>query len=445
LLDRSQALIRVALAAALLGSPAAARAGEPAPPSAPAPKTMAVYAEGVEAPAARADLAAILPSHLRVIDADSFTAALAKEGQRAPFGPALSHPQQRDRALAKLRRAAARVGAEAVIVARVRRDPGGITARLLWVPASGELVLDQDISLAGDGFARQEALRDALRAPLDLLAPSPLPAEPPPAPPATAPAPPAERIPGAVGTARIVVGLGLDVAGRWFRYSDPLGTGLRPYSLIGAPMPRVAAEAYPLAGTRVPILRDLGLTVSFAHAFEISSAVGKSSQLPTAWDRLRLGLRYRLRTNDLPFREASPEAAATSPVLGVSGGFGFDRFTVEATGSLAGQMPDAAYAHLYAGLDLRIPVWRFAFEARASYLGALSAGTVYERFRDPKLGGVSLGGGLAFHVGAGFEARAGADYERWFSSFHPVPGDDHVAGGALDHRVSIHIGAAYAH
>lgn len=440
-----QALTRLVLAAALVASPAAARAAEPAAAIAPATKTVAVYAEGVEAAGARADLAAIIPAHVRVIDADSLTAALAKEGQRAPFGAALSQPQQRDRSLAKLRRVAARAGADAVIVARLRRDPGGLTARLLWVPAGpGELAVDQDVSLAGDGFARQEALRAILSAPLDALSPPPRAVEPT-APPVPTPPPPPARVPGAVGTTRIAVSLGVDVAGRWFRYSDPIGTGLRPYSLIGAPMPRVTAEVYPLAGTRVPIARDLGITVAFAHAFEISSAVGQSGVLPTAWDRLRLGLRYRLRTHDLPFREASPEEAATSPVIGVAGGFGFDRFSVEATGSLAGQMPDAAYVYLFAGLDARIPVWRFAFEARASWLGALAAGTVYERFRDPQLGGVALGGGVAFHIGAGFEARVGADYERWFSAFHPVPGDDHVAGGALDHRVAVNIGAAYAH
>ena len=88
---------------------------------------------------------------------------------------------------------------------------------------------------------------------------------------------------------------------------------------------------------------------------------------------------------------------------------------------------------------------RLCFEPRASYLGAISAGPVYDRFREPKLGGVLLGGTIAFLLGAGFEVRAGGDYERWFSSFHPVPGDPHVAGGALDHRVHVHLGAAYAH
>jgi hypothetical protein len=441
-----QALIRAALAAGLLAGPSIAIAAEPAPASAPAPKTVIVYAEGVDSAAARADLAEIVPAHVRVIDPDTLAAALAKEGQRGPFGAALSQPQQRDRAIAKLRKVAARAGADAVIVARVRRDPSGLVARLLWIPAEpGVLAVDQDLSLAGDGFARQEALRGALGAPFEMLAPTPSAPAPPEGKAAPPPPPPPERIPNAVGTARIVVGLGVDVAGRWFRYSDPIGTGLRPYSMMGAPMPRVTAEVYPAAGTRVPILRDLGLTVAFAHAFQISSAVGKSTQLDTAWDRLRIGLRLRLRTSDLPFREVSPEEAVTSPVIGISGGFGFDRFAVAAPASLSGQMPDASYAYLHAGLDARLPVWRFAFEPRASYLGAISAGPVYDRFREPKLGGVLLGGTIAFLLGAGFEVRAGGDYERWFSSFHPVPGDPHVAGGALDHRVHVHLGAAYAH
>lgn len=199
-------------------------------------------------------------------------------------------------------------------------------------------------------------------------------------------------------------------------------------------MPAVWGEAYPLAGTAIPVLRDLGVVASYARAVGLQSATKTGAPIGTTWERFAVGLRFRLRTG-----------GTRAPILGLSGKFGLTGFDYDAPADLARELPAVSYEYLRAGLDARIPIWRLALLVDAGYLGALSAGTVYDRFRGAKIGGIDLGVGLAVVIAAGFEARAGATYTRYFSAFSPVPGDSYVAGGALDEFLGLHVGAAYAY
>jgi hypothetical protein len=246
--------------------------------------------------------------------------------------------------------------------------------------------------------------------------------------------PGAERAPHDVGTTPFVVGLGLDLGGRRFTYSDPISTNLRPYDVIGAPMPSLWGEVYPFARTHVPVLRDLGFTLAYARAVGLDSATEKGAPVGTSWDRFGAGLRVRLRTG-----------GPAAPVVALAGGFGAIRFLFDAPPSLARQLPNVHYRFLRVGVDGRIPFWRLALLADASYLGSVVSGEIHDRFRDPSVGGVELGAGLAVRLAAGFEARLGARYTRWFYAFGPEPGDRYIAGGALDELLALHVGAAYAY
>jgi hypothetical protein len=68
---------------------------------------------------------------------------------------------------------------------------------------------------------------------------------------------------------------------------------------------------------------------------------------------------------------------------------------------------------------------------------------LYQRFRDASVYAVDMGLTLALAMGLGFETRLGAEYTRYVSSFKPQPGDQYVAGGALDLYVALRAGAAY--
>lgn len=429
------------------GTPAAAPASAAATPDLQ-PKLVAVYLEGTDTEMVTGDLVAVLPKTIRVVSSDAFESALVKAGQRGPFGPVLGQPKQRARALGRLRKAAAAVNAEAVIVARVRHEGGVVKARVLWVDRverGDEVPFDEDVTIGGDEHARRELFSEKLRATIARLAPAkveaPVKVEAPPPPP---PPPPPARPPSEVGAAIIVASLGVAVRGRWFSYSDDAGGSLVPYSTFGAPGPTLSVEVYPAAGARIPIISDLGVTLAYTRAFALKGSPAALAGTGTSWDSLRAGLRYRLRVDDLPFQER-PEKIADSTIFGLAGGVGFERFAFDAADSISKEAPDASYLYLHVGLDGRFPISRAAVMVHASWLGVLSSGAVYGRFRDPSLGGFEAGGGLAVKLASGFEIRLTADYTRWFATFAPKFADPYIAGGAVDEMLALQLGLAYAY
>jgi uncharacterized protein YbjQ (UPF0145 family) len=406
-----------------------------------AARAIAVYVEGNEADTVRRAVVGIVPERLRVVDAGAFTDALASEGQRGSFGTPLTQARQRDKALAKLRKAAASVGADAVIAIRTKKSgSGGLVVALLLVDQiPGDLTVDEDVTLPANDEGRKAALRRVLEAHMEELAgpkaaakmevvKAPIaPAAPPPD---AAPA----REKNRVSTAILVASVAFELGGRRFAYSDPYSSNTRDYDVFGAPMPAVGLEVYPAAGTTIPVLKDLGLTGSFSRAFGISSATKSGTTLGTTWMRLGGGLRARFRPG-----------SAEGPVIGVNGGLAFTSFAFDAPASLVASAPAVAYASLRGGLDARIPFWRMALLLDAGYDGALSAGTVHDRFTGASVGGLDGGVGFAFLLPAGFEARLTAHYTRYFYTFDPVPGDAYVAGGALDELLGLGVGVAYAY
>jgi hypothetical protein len=405
-------------------------------------KAIAVYVEGNDAETVRAAVLGIVPERLRVIDASTFSDALGKEGQRGSFGPALTQAKQREKALGRLRKAAAAVGADAVLAARSKKSgPGGLVVAVLLIDQiPGDLQVDEDVTLPGGSDAKKAALRNVLGSHLEQLAgpkpeaevTTPKTGDAPVAP------PPVDETPGReknqMSTALFAASLAFEIGGRRFAYSDPITANTRDYDVFGAPMPSIAVEVYPAAGTKIPFVKDLGLTGGFSRAFGISSATKSGTKLGTTWMRAGGGLRAR-------FRPGSNEG----PMIGITGGLNFTSFTFDAPASLTASVPDVTYASLRAGLDARIPFWRMALLLDAGYDGALSAGTVHDRFTGATVGGLDGGVGLAILIAAGFEARLTGHYTRYFYSFDPVPGDAYVAGGALDELLGIGIGVAYAY
>lgn len=404
-------------------------------------KAIAVHVEGSDAESVRSAVLGVVPERLRVIDAATFTNALAREGQRGSFGAALQG-RTRDKSLTRIRRAAARVSADAVLVLRGKK--GSVVAVLLVDQIPGDLAVDEEVTLPSDSDGKKAALHKLLDSHLEQLA-GPKPEASAAAPPTTttetpaAPPPAADTTEGReknkVSTALLVANVAFEIGGRRFSYSDPITSNTRDYDVFGAPMPAIGVEVYPAAGTRIPFIRDLGLTGSFSRAFGISSATKSGTKLDTTWMRFGGGLRAR-------FRPGSTDG----PVIGVNGGINFTSFSFDAPGTdLADAAPDVAYMSLRGGLDARIPFWRMALLLDAGYDGALSAGKVHERFTGASVGGLDFGAGFAFLIDAGFEARLTARYTRYFYAFDPVPGDAYVAGGALDEFLGIGIGVAYAY
>lgn len=230
---------------------------------------------------------------------------------------------------------------------------------------------------------------------------------------------------------RIVeLGVGVELAGRRFAYTDALTGNLRPYDLFPAALVGVKGELFPFARTQ-GLARGLGLSFDYASAVGLSSALG-DERITTHWNRLGLDVHARFWPSGTP-----------GPRVGLTGGFGWTRFDFDAARPLAESLPSVSYRYLRAGLEARLPAGPVSAIASLGYRGVLSGGATYDRFRAHSLAGVDASLGFALPLGRGFEAQLAATYTRYFATFSPEPGDAYIAGGALDELLGLGLTVTY--
>jgi hypothetical protein len=295
----------------------------------------------------------------------------------------------------------------------IRLCPSGAATALLWAILAAPLAAHAEPALpAGPSQAAP------------LAAPSAVPAD------ATPPLPGHDP-----GTTLFTVGADFEIGGRRVGYTDLVIENLRTYDVIGVPVVAVAGEAYPGARSNIPVVRDLGLAVAYAGALGLDSALPDGTSVRTSWHRVDAALRGRIRIGSRPF----------APLVTVSAGYAFTRFAVDAPGAVASQAPTVTYHSARLGADGRVPIGPVALRLGAGYRFPFAAGALVERFRDGSVGCLDALVGIAVPITRGVEARASAEYTRYFYSFYPEPGDPYIAGGALDEYLGIKIGAAYVH
>jgi hypothetical protein len=239
----------------------------------------------------------------------------------------------------------------------------------------------------------------------------------------------------AAGRIEVAVSASLDVGRRHFTFSDPIGARPRPYLLEAAPLVTFGLEAYPLASSDLPIVRDLGFRGRFSRAFALDSSTTDGVPLDTSWTRFGGEIRQRVL---LP--------GAYPLELGVVAGVDASYFGLTARSSVGALVPAARTVALRFGADGRVQVARrLSVLLGGAYLSTTSRGEIYDHFRGPRVGGVDGQIGCAFALTPGLEARLDARYTRYFASFDPQVGDAAVAGGALDEQFQIGAGLRYAH
>lgn len=243
----------------------------------------------------------------------------------------------------------------------------------------------------------------------------------------------AERI--AAGRSEVAVLVGVDVGTRHFKYSDPVGTLYAAYRLPVAPMASFGLEAYPLASTDLPVLRDLGFQGRLSRAFAVNSKTPDGTTIETSWTRFGGEVRERIL---LP---------SSHPVeLGVYVGGDASYFTMKTKTPVAALLPSAKTVAVRFGFDARVlAVGRVSFLLGGAYLATTSPGEIYDRFRAPHVHGVDAELGAAVALVPGLELRLSGRYTRYFSTFKPLVGDALVAGGALDEQMQFGLGVRYAH
>jgi hypothetical protein len=450
--------------------------------------TIAVLVEGPKADTFRELIIETIPEGVNVMDPNAFRQALARRGlPGGKIGFALGSPGMKKTVLGIVRKTVEGEKLGGAIIARARAGRGGLELVLIFQGADAEPLVDTAASLKGNKDAQKKAVSEALAPGYESLgaaAPEP---EPEPTPKALKPKPEGpdkpeeeeeeeeeeddddgdkkEFEPNNPGKELFNIYAGAEFGGRFFDYSrSEVDTpNLRPYDVFGVPGLQLAGEVYPMATLGIVVLSDIGITVSYMHAFGLDSQTEDAVYLfGTNWNRFGAGLRYRQRVAEVDTRAV---------FLGFNGSFHFQNFTFDPESERAGEIVDSIatveYLYMRAGIDARIPVisW-FALQPSFGFDAPLNSGEaepaecmdlaptdpnpapdchLYERFRDPTVYAIDMGLRIIFVLPKGFETSAGVEYTRFFSSFAPMPGDDYIAGGALDQYVSLRVGLGYVY
>ncbi|WP_437768216.1 hypothetical protein WMF27_14845 [Sorangium sp. So ce281] len=420
-------------------------------------KSIAIRIEGPNADDIREDIVSLVPETLTVVDDDAFSKSLRSAGQTKPVGNALVMKAQRKKAIDRIRKAGKAAKAEGVIygVSRTNKKKKKEVYLVYVDENAGDLAVDSAVPLSGSRDDRRKALEELLGPTLSQIAPAATVDE----------DKPKDGDDGGDGekdgdgdekssddgdkdgddgdkggkrkphdprSALFSIEAGVEFAGRWFDYSDPVTQNLRPYDVFGQPALSISGEVYPLASTDIPVLKGLGITAGYMMALGLNSAVGDGDPLGTTYQRINLGLRERLSIGE-------------SSVLGISAGLRLLTFEVDAAEALASTVPNVSYTLIRAGLDARVPVGPVALALGADYLFPLSSGQVYERFEGASVQGIGAMAGVLVPVTTGVEARLLLEYARFFSSFEPAIGDPYVAGGAIDQYLGVRLAGAYVY
>ncbi len=434
-------LARSLAAAAVIAAAQTASAATPHP-------SIAVWAEGPDAAAAIAQVSDAVGENYSVASPAELHRAMTKQGQRGPAAPALQSAKKRTDELARFRAAAHDAHLDGVVIVVTTRSKRAGKASDVYIIDAGSHAW-KVTHVGADGTAA-----DAAKAGLADVLPPPA-EEPPPPPPAPVaePAQPAPseapvtaeapsdaperdsagasaRRPHEVGQELFQLSLAFEGAMRHFEYTDPLTSNLRSYNLNAAPAAAAEGAVYPLATTRVSVVRDIGAVFGYARAFALQSATSDGTKFSTDWSRYYVGGRYRLRTG-----------TGASPILGVTGAYGAEMFGFG--GATNATLPSVDYRFVRASADARVPIGRFSIFADLGYLFVLSGGPVAERFPKSSVGGIEAELGGSFTIVSSLEARLTASYRRFFYAMNPTPGDGYVAGGALDELSGLQGGLAY--
>jgi hypothetical protein len=126
--------------------------------------------------------------------------------------------------------------------------------------------------------------------------------------------------------------------------------------------------------------------------------------------------------------------------VGIEARFERQGFTISGTASNPKPaIPDVGYSAVAGGVDLRFSLFGpVSLLGGASYRYLFAVGEIGTAAWFPRQTsmGVDANVGIGVELGRSFEIRLIGALQRYGFSFHPEPGDPHVAGGATDSYLS---------
>lgn len=219
------------------------------------------------------------------------------------------------------------------------------------------------------------------------------------------------------------LGVGMKWASRRLFYTDDIFKALSKYSLPVGPSLQAEMDVFPAAFFTKGIPAHIGVSLGFSYMLGVSSVASDGTRYSTSAVRFRAALMGRIPIGPLELR---PHFGYALQNFSISNG---------AAGASKPNIPDVAYSNLRAGLGLKLNiVGPLALNLGFAYQAPLSVGEISSTRYFPRLkaGGLDANGGISLSFFKRVELRLGVEYIRYWYSMNPEPGDQSVAGGALD-------------
>lgn len=119
--------------------------------------------------------------------------------------------------------------------------------------------------------------------------------------------------------------------------------------------------------------------------------------------------------------------------LAVSAAYGEQRFSIDDEMMIEELVPDVTYRYARGGLDARVPMGgRWTLLARGGWRQLIDVGEMKEWFPRQSGNGIDASVGAGVRITKWLGAYARADVRHYFFAMNPEPGDEWIAGGAVD-------------
>ena len=225
--------------------------------------------------------------------------------------------------------------------------------------------------------------------------------------------------------------VGIELAGKYFSYTQTEKPNLRSYNAPLTVAPSFRLEFFPLALFSQGLVAGLGIDGGAAFVVGLKSRLpapsgGEPLSYPTSLLRVDFGARFRIR----PFEGSD---AAIVPQVG----FRIHSFKVGAAadGSVIDGLPGVSYTALKIGVGAEIPIGeRLAFGATFTIMPLLGYGEIVSVDWFPKGGGFGfdINAFMTFKIAGPLHLKIAGNFTRYGLSFETTPTDTYIATGAVD-------------
>jgi hypothetical protein len=220
----------------------------------------------------------------------------------------------------------------------------------------------------------------------------------------------------------LTLSLGPELGARRVTYRDRISTGLASYQSGTLGLVRLAAQLYPSSGKGLPVVSDIGLFGSTSRSLRAEAQFAPGTTFEDQWHAWDVGARWRgifagEEWGSLSISYGSLSSELSGPPL------------------YAVLLPSGTLQYWRPGLDIRFPLGPISLSICGGYLAVVVQDAIGHAFPRSSVGGLDLGGALAYSLNSRMELRLDGKYTRFFYTLNPLPGDPFVAGGALDEYV----------